>query len=169
MNRRDARMLARYNAWANKLIFDAVAGLPEGEAVKPRQTLFKNIVHMLNHNYVIDRIFQAHLEGRAHRYSARNTPDHPPLDELWRDQQQIDAWYIGWSDSMTDAALAQTVHFTFVGGGQGAMTRGEILMHITNHTTYHRGYVADLFYQVPARVPTTDLPVFLRDAPPQLD
>jgi len=42
-------------------------------------------------------------------------------------------------------------------------------MHITNHTTYHRGYVADLFYQVPARVPTTDLPVFLRDAPPQLD
>ena len=36
MNRRDARQLARYNAWANILIFEAVAGLPEGEAVKPR-------------------------------------------------------------------------------------------------------------------------------------
>jgi uncharacterized damage-inducible protein DinB len=169
MNRRDARLLARYNAWANKLIFDAVAGLPEGEATKPRQTLFKNIVHMLNHNYVIDRIFQAHLEGREHGYAARNTPDHPPLAELWLAQQEIDAWYVAWSDALTDAALAQAVHFTFVGGGDGAMTRGEILLHITNHTTYHRGYVADLFYQVPARVPTTDLPVFLRDAPPQLD
>ena len=29
MNRRDARMLARYNAWANKVLFDAVAVLPE--------------------------------------------------------------------------------------------------------------------------------------------
>ena len=162
-------MLVRYNAWANKLIFDAVAGLPAGEAIKPRQSIFNNLVHTLNHNYVIDRIFQAHLEGREHGYTARNTPDHPPLDELWFAQQEIDAWYIAWSDALTDAALAEIVHFTFVGGGQGVLTRGEILLHITNHTTYHRGYVADLFYQVPARVPTTDLPVFLRASPPQQD
>ena len=169
MNRRDARLLARYNAWANRIIFDAVAGLPEGEATKPRQTLFGNIAHLLNHNYVIDRIFQAHLEGREHGYAARNTPDHPPLTELWRVQQETDSWYTAWSDAQTDATLEQNVRFTFVGGGQGAMTRGEILLHITNHTSYHRGFVADLFYQVPARVPTTDLPVFLRDARPQLD
>ena len=64
MNRRDARMLARYNAWANDLMFDAVAALPEGEATRERGTLFKNMVHTLNHNYVIDRIWQAHLEDR---------------------------------------------------------------------------------------------------------
>ena len=156
-------MLTRYNAWANQVIFDAVAALPEGEATKPRQSLFKNMVHMLNHNYVIDRIFQAHLEGRGHGYGARNTADHPPLDELWRAQQEIDAWYIAWSDALTDAALAETARFTFVGGGEGAMTRGEILLHIVNHTSYHRGFVAEMFYQVPARPPTTDLPVFLRD------
>ena len=161
---RTARMLTRYNAWANKLIFDAVGSLPEGEATKPRQSLFKNMVHMLNHNYVIDRIFQAHLEGRAHGYDARNTPGHPPLDALWRGQQELDAWYIAWSDALTDAALSETLRFTFVGGGQGAMTRGEILLHIVNHTSYHRGFVAQMFYEVPARPPTTDLPVFLRDA-----
>src|SRR5258708_32381229 len=45
------------------------------------------------------------------------------------------------------------------------MTRAEILLHIVNHTSYHRGFVADLFYQVPgARPPTTDLPVYLREA-----
>ena len=169
MNRRDARQLARYNAWANRLIFDAVAALPEGEALKPRQSIFRNMVHTLNHIYVIDRIFQAHLEGREHGYTARNTPDHPPLAELWRTQEEIDAWYVAWSDAQTDAALAETIRFTFVGGGQGAMTRGEILLHLTNHTTYHRGYVADFLYQVPARPPATDLPVFLRDAPPRLD
>jgi uncharacterized damage-inducible protein DinB len=70
---------------------------------------------------------------------------------------------------MTDAALEQKVNFTFVGGGQGVMTRGEILLHVVNHTTYHRGFVADLFYQIPALPPITDLPVFLRDVPLELD
>ena len=159
-----AQMLARYNAWANKLIFDAVAALPAGEATKPRQTLFRNMVHTLNHNYVIDRIFQAHLEGRDHGYQARNTQVHPPLEELWRTQQEADAWYVAWSDRVTPAQLDEVVPFTFVGGGEGRMTRMQILMHLVVHTSYHRGFVADLFYQVPARPPTTDLTVYLRDA-----
>ena len=159
------RMLTRYNAWANRLIFDAVAALPPGEAEKPRVGLFKNMVHMLNHNYVIDRIFQAHLEGRAHGYSARNTPDYPPLAELWRAQQEIDAWYVERYDAYTPAQLGETVRFTYVGGGDGAMTRAEILAHIVNHTTYHRGFVAEMIYRVPAQPPTTDLTVYLRDVP----
>jgi uncharacterized damage-inducible protein DinB len=159
------RTLTRYNAWANRLIFDAVAALPPGEAEKPRKSLFRNMVHMLNHNYVIDRIFQAHLDGRAHGYAARNTPDHPPLAELWRAQQEIDAWYVERYDRMSAAELDETVRFTFVGGGEGAMKRAEILLHLTNHKTYHRGFVAQMFYEIPVRPPTTDLPVFLRDAP----
>jgi uncharacterized damage-inducible protein DinB len=73
------RMLTRYSAWANRVVFEAVAALPEGEALKPRAGIFRNMVHTLNHIYVIDRIFQAHLEGRVHGYKARNTADHPPL------------------------------------------------------------------------------------------
>lgn len=156
-------MLARYNAWANKLIFDAVAGLPDGEATKPRQSLFRNMVHMLNHNYVIDRIFRAHLEGREHGYTARNTETHPPLAELWRAQQDIDRWYVETYDAMDESRLSEKVSFTFVGGGEGVMTRGEILQHLVNHTSYHRGFVAQMMYEVPVRPPTTDLTVFLRD------
>lgn len=159
-----ARMLTRYNHWANKLIFDAVAELPQGEATRERQSLFRNMVHTLNHNTVIDLIWQAHLEGREHGFAARNTPEHPPLDELWRKQQAIDAWYIAWSGTLSQAALGEKVRFTLIGGNKGEMTRAEILLHVVNHTTYHRGFVADLFYQVPgARPPTTDLPVYLRE------
>ena len=162
-------MLTRYNAWANELMFNAVAQLPPGEAMERRCSLFPNIVHTLNHNYVIDRIFQAHLMGREHGYTARNTPTPPPLEELWHSQREVDNWYIEWSDGLTDAALNETIRFTFVGGGEGAMTRGEILLHVVNHTAYHRGYVADIFYQIPAQPPTTDLPVFLRDVPLKLE
>lgn len=162
-----ASMLTRYNNWANRLIFEAVAALPPGEATKERSTLFKNMVHTLNHNYVIDLIWQAHLQGREHGFTARNTPEHPPLAELWRKQQAVDDWYIAWSDGLSEADLVERVQFTLIGGNRGTMTRAEILLHIVNHTSYHRGFVADLFYQVPgARPPTTDLPVYLREAAP---
>ena len=140
-----ARMLARYNAWANRLIYDAVAALPPGEAVKERATLFKNMVHTLNHNYVIGLIWQAHLEGRDHGFSARNTKDHPPLSDLRKAQEGVDRWYLDWTAALSLFGSA------------------EILLHVVNHTTYHRGFVADMFYQVPAKPPTTDLPVFLRE------
>lgn len=163
LSTRTARMLARYNAWANEVMFGAVAALPADEATKPRPSLFKNMVHTLNHNHVIDLIWRAHLEGRDHGYTARNTPDHPPLAELWRMQQEVDKWYIEWSDALSGADLEDRVRFTLIGGNRGVMTRGEILLHVVNHTSYHRGFVADLFYQVPARAPLTDLPVFLRE------
>jgi uncharacterized damage-inducible protein DinB len=160
-----ARMLTRYNHWANELIFDAVAKLPAGEPTKERPSLFRNMVHTLNHNYVIDLIWQAHLEGREHGFTARNTPGHPPLNELWKQQREIDAWYVAWSDGMTEAALAEKLRFALIGGNEGTMTRAEILLHVVNHTSYHRGFVGDLFYQVPGehRPPTTDLPVYLRE------
>jgi uncharacterized damage-inducible protein DinB len=160
-----ARMLTRYNAWSNQLMFDAVAALPAGEAVKERKSLFKNMVHTLNHNYVIDAIWQAHLEGRAHGYAARNTVDYPPLAELSEKQQAMDQWYIQWAGALTAAALDAKVQFTLIGGNAGAMTRFEILQHVVNHTSYHRGFVCDMFFEVPARPPTMDLPVFLREVP----
>ena len=162
---RTTRMLTRYNAWANQVFYDAVEALPEGEAVKVRPTLFRNIVHTLNHNYVIDSIFRAHIEGRDHGHGARNTQDHPPLAELRRAQEAFDAWFVSWGDTLGAAALEEEISFTFVGGGDGRMSRGDIVLHLVNHTSYHRGFAADMFFQVPARPPTTDITVYLRDVP----
>ena len=163
------RMLARYKAWAGKVIFEAAAQLPEEEVTRPRKSVFKSIAHMLNHIYVIDRVFQAHLEGRPHGYGARNTPDHPPLAELQRAQQEMDAWYVALSDRLTPATAEEKVRFDYIGGGEGVMTRSEMLLHVVNHGSYHRGFVADFFYQIPVQPPATDLTVYLRDAPPRLD
>jgi len=162
------RIMTRYSAWANQLIFEAASRLPAEEVIRPRTGPFKNIAHTLNHNYVIDQIFQAHLEGRPHGFSARNTAEAPALGDLWAAQQVIDEWYISYSDSAGDSELEETIRFVFVGGGDGAMTRSDMILHVVNHTTYHRGFVTSCFYQIPVRPPTTDLPVFLRDAKPEL-
>ncbi|PRC94885.1 DinB family protein [Solimicrobium silvestre] len=159
------RMLTRYKAWANKIIYETVASLPADEATKERPTRFKNMVHTLNHIYVIDHIFQAHLEGRKHDYQARNTPTHPPLEQLWQSVQVLDNWYVELSDKLTADALGEMINFHFVDGGAGRMTRAQMILHVVNHGTYHRGFVGDMLYQVPVIPPATDLPVFLRDVP----
>ena len=160
------RMLTRYNAWANRLIFDAVAELPAGEATRERPTLFKNMVNTLNHLYTVDVIWQAHLEGRSHGIPALKTVLHPEFADLRRAQQAMDDWYIAYGDRLAEAGgLDETVSFTLIGGNAGTMRRGDILLHVVNHTSYHRGWVADMFYAVPRHPPTTDLPVFLREHP----
>lgn len=169
MSLKQVRMFARYNAWANRLIFDAVADLPTGEAEKPRSGFYGSMLNTLNHLHAIGLIFQAHLQGRKHGFVTRTMPQTVPLDELWSRQQALDHWYVEWSDALTAQTIDEPLRFSFVGGGEAEMSRGEILLHIVNHTSYHRGFIADHFYQVPARPPTTDLPVFLRDARPSPD
>ena len=160
-NLHQVQTLARYRMWADQLTFDAVAALPPGEATKQRPTLFKTMIGTLNHNYVIDLIWQAHLEGRDHGFKARSVVLHEDLGDLWTAQKTINQWYIDWSKAQSEESLAEVVRFAFIGGERGAMTRGDILLHVVNHATYHRGWVAEMFFQVPARNPATDLPVFL--------
>lgn len=159
--RNTIQMLTRYNAWANKALFDAVMALPDGESTKERPTLFKNMVNTLNHLHVVDLIWQAHIEKRSHNIPALNTVLYADLVELWRAQQAMDSWYMKLSDTLSAADADETVRFTLIGGREGHMSLGEVILHVVNHTTYHRGFVADLFYQVPARPPLTDLSVFL--------
>lgn len=69
-----------------------------------------------------------------------------------------------YADELSNDRHDQVIDFKFVDGGSGEMTRGDMLLHVVNHKTYHRGYVADMLYQAGARPPAMDLPVFLRDA-----
>jgi len=157
------RMMTHYMAWANTTMFNSVSKIPEQEIVKVRQTLFGNIAHTFNHILVVHRIFQAHLEGRSHSYTARNTETSPPFSEVRAQLEILDQYYVTLARQLSQVELDEGVKFTFVGGGDGSMTRSEILLHLVNHSTYHRGFISDMLYQVPHKGDNNDLPVFLRD------
>lgn len=76
-------------------------------------------------------------------------------------QREMDRWFLDYAGRLPEPALAEVVRFGFIGGGDGAMTRRDILLHVVNHGTYHRGHVAAMMYQSAVAPPTTDLPVFL--------
>lgn len=86
---RNIRMLTRYTAWANGRLFAAMAAFPEGQASKTRETGFGNMVHTLNHAYVVDQIWQAHLQGVRHGFTGRNTDTAPSLEVLQEGQSSL--------------------------------------------------------------------------------
>ena len=159
-----ANTLVRYKAWADELLLAAVCALPAAELTAPRAIVFGSLLRTLNHSYAMDHVWQCHLQGRPHGLVSRNPQHCPELGELVVAQREIDAWYVAYADGLPEEAMQQPVDFEFIGGGQGRMTRGEILLHVVNHTTYHRGHVADMLYALHVMPPTTDLPVFLREA-----
>ena len=155
--------LLRYTAWADSRLYDALAVQPAGLLAAPRPGS-RSLLHTLAHMQRIDLVWQAHLSGRPHGFDSRQVEAPPPLDELRRGQQALDAWYIAHADALDAAALQQVLAFEFIGGEPGTMRREDILLHVVNHKTYHRGYIAEMLYAAGTRPPVMDLPVFLRDA-----
>ena len=159
-----ARLFARYRAWADRQTYDAVAALPPGEAAKERKTLFKSIIGTLNHNLLIDLVWQAHLEGRPHGFAARNVVLHAELAQLRAAQETMNRWYEDWVEAQTAASLDQPVRFRFINGQEGAMSRGAMLLHVVNHASFHRGWVNEMAFPIPAKLPAADLTDYLREA-----
>jgi uncharacterized damage-inducible protein DinB len=83
---------------------------------------------------------------------------------LVKEQSEINQWYLAWAKSQTPELLGERLSFNFVSGKAAEMTRGGMFLHIINHKTYHRGWVAEMFFDSGINPPETDLCVFLTEA-----
>lgn len=155
------RSLTRYRAWADTQTYDVVAKLPHQELVAPRRSAFRSILATLNHTYIVDQIFRAHLEARPHGHRSRTTENLPSLSELRTTVREMNNWWISYATALSDAAQNESVAFKFIDGGEGQMSRQEIILHCMNHASYHRGYVDQMLYDVGVVPLASDYPVFL--------
>jgi uncharacterized damage-inducible protein DinB len=158
--------LTRYKKWANERLFAALALVPEEEMLAARPIVFGSLLRTLNHVRAMDLVWKGHLEGKAHGFTTRNPDPSPSFAEVRRSQEEVDAWFVQYAEQLAPPAAAEVVEFEFIGGGRGALTRAEMILHCVNHGTYHRGNVAQMLYQAGRTPPTTDLPVFLRETRP---
>ena len=156
-------VLTRYKAWADDVFLSVVSNVPRSELTAPRPIFFGSLIRTLHHSYAMDYVWQSHLLGKPHGLTSRNPEQCPEMEELAALQRGIDGWYVKYAASMSDAELGEIIEFEFIGGGRGSMSRRDILLHVVNHTTYHRGHAADILYHLNIFPPTTDLPVFLRE------
>lgn len=155
--------LFKYKAWANEELFSELGKLSP-EAHKSER---HSAIRLLNHIYVVDRIFAAHLSGTAHAYTATNTPDTPTFEELRSAVAASDSWYVEYVGQLPPDQLTEILPFTFTDGEHGAMSREEILAHIATHGGYHRGAVGRIMAQVSVPPPRDIFTVYLHKSEPR--
>ncbi|WP_299831019.1 DinB family protein [uncultured Roseobacter sp.] len=160
--------MTTYMAWADDVMLKNAEQLPESDLSAPRDTLFKSITGTFDHTLVVAEMFQAHLEGRTHPHIARHRSEALAFPEVARRLREMNEYYVSLAQTWTEKELAETIKFEFVGGGRGAMTREDILLHLVNHATYHRGFVSTLLFPFRIKFAANDLTVFLRDVWPKM-
>jgi uncharacterized damage-inducible protein DinB len=118
-------------------------------------------IRTLNHIYVVDRIFRAHLAGEKHPYTATNTPETPEFGELHFAVTETDLWFENYATNIGEPELAQSLAFQFTDGDSGRMTREEMLFHVLTHGAYHRGNVGQMLKGISVAPPRDLLTKFL--------
>jgi uncharacterized damage-inducible protein DinB len=144
-------------SWTNRELFDAVASVTDEDHAAARETATRT----LNHIYIVDQIFRAHLTGERHGYTATNTPETPDLGELHFAVAETDGWFEKYVATVSDATLAEKISFQFTDGDSGTMTREEMLFHVLSHGSYHRGNVGQVLKGISVAPPRDLLTKFL--------
>lgn len=155
--------LMRYTAWANQVLYRALAAVDEKLVIQPHPGRNQGMVGILGHIYVVGMIWKGHLTQQGHKFKTRSLGEIPALATLQQWQADLDEWYLGFVRSLPPGKCRTPIDFYFVDGGAGTMTAEQMLLHVSNHGTYHRGYIADMLYEAGIKPPTMDLPVFIRD------
>lgn len=156
------RGLLEYNGWANKELFEKVGELPPEEVTRKRKTLLESIHLSLNHLLAVDRMWLAHMQGRAHGITELRARLYEDMDELWQARQEMDATLLDYLDGLDADALEEIVDYELIGGNTGSLSRAMCLTHLAMHGSYHRGWVADMFGQAGSPPPIIDIPVYER-------
>ena len=149
--------LLAQKTWANNELFNQLATVTAPE----HASALHGAIRMLNHIYVVDRIFRAHLLGEPHGYTATNTDATPELGELQFAVAETDAWYEQYAAKITNEQLKESITFQFTDGDAGRMTREEMLAHIITHGAYHRGNVGQILKSIEVAAPRDLLTKFL--------
>lgn len=154
--------LFAHKAWSNNELFNVLATVTSVQHAAPVHTAMRT----LNHIYVVDRIFRAHLLGEPHGYAATNTDATPELDELQFQVAETDAWFQAYAAAVSSAQLGERIAFRFTDADAGAMTREEMLLHVITHGAYHRGNVGQVLKSISIAPPRDLYTKFLHISEP---
>jgi uncharacterized damage-inducible protein DinB len=153
--------LAAYNKWANRRLYEACGRLDEADYRAPRPSFFGSIHATLNHILVGDRIWLARLEGRQSGIKALDQILYADFAELSVARAAEDERVERIVAAIAAPALEQPFAYRNMAGEAKSFPLGDVLMHIFNHQTHHRGQVHGLLSATAVPPPSLDLIVFL--------
>ena len=148
MTANEARRHLRYSAWASQRVLDAVMALPEEQRARDRASSHGGLMGTLNHILFGDRIWIERIQATPVPASGEAIEvEWPAVQKRWSD----------WAGPATDEELARVVEFKDLKGNTHHFAASDIVMHVVNHGTLHRGQVMAMLRQMGIEPPPTDL------------
>ena len=157
----DLRAHMHYSTWASKRLVDTAAKLSEAELMRDFQTADKSIVGSLAHVFAADRIWLARIENRTlakfiddtDRQLAVLVNDWPPLLAQWDTLLAAE----------TGASVTRLIDYKGLAGQPFQTPLWQIVLHVVNHGTHHRGQVSGFLRAMGHTPPPLDLIAYYRD------
>jgi uncharacterized damage-inducible protein DinB len=132
-------MMANYNEWANARLFRAAETLDEVLYRKEVGAYFRSLHGTLNHLLVSDRIWMRRLTGTGDHPEKLNAILFEDLRYLRAARTEEDSRIIAFVQSLDESAFEESWDYRTLNGTPQRQQRREILAHLFNHETHHRG------------------------------
>lgn len=165
MNADYSCLLFDYNAWANHRLLDACDALSQDQFTKDLRSSFPSVRDTLAHIAGGEWLY---LERFLRDRSPGKLPSHdeyPDLATLRTKWAQIEGDLSGGVAALSDADLARIIHYHNTRGTPYSAPLTELLQHLANHSSYHRGQVTTMLRQLGAKAAALDLIYYWRDKP----
>lgn len=162
-------LMATYNQWMNRKVYDAASQLSHAELAVDRQAFFGSILGTLNHLALGDTVwlkrFALHPAGYSALapLSAIATPvdlkqlAFADLPALAARREWLDQLIAEWAHCLNDSELDHRLQYHNMRGMAADKPFFSLLVHFFNHQTHHRGQVTTLLTQAGVDVGDTDL------------
>lgn len=150
-----------YSRWANRRILEAASGLTPEELTRDFATADKSVLGTLLHVYGAELVWIERMYGTSLR--TRPYDAHSGLETL---QTAWPAVWNRWDDyvaRLTEQGAEAEIHFVTFKGDAFHSPAWQIIMHIVNHGTHHRGQAAGFIRAMGKTPPVLDLMQYYRE------
>ena len=156
------KQMAVYNVWAHKKIMDAVLSIPvekqKAEIPSSFSSLEKTILHLWDAESIWWQRMKLHERLMIPSENFKGT-----TVEAVNGLLSQSALWEAWVNNVSDNMLEHVFEFRNKKGDQIKMPIWQMLTHIFNHGTYHRGQLVNMLRQLGVKkIPQTDFSLWSR-------
>jgi uncharacterized damage-inducible protein DinB len=159
----EARLHLRYSAWASIQLVEVVRSVPDADFEKPVGISHGSLLGTLAHVLWADWMWFNRIAGLNSESMERPAQTREALETIWPGIQEK---WIEWAEHADEAEINRVVEYISILDGK--LTRvpaWQIILHVVNHATLHRGQVMGMLRQMGIAPPHTDLMNYYRQLP----
>ena len=150
MTAADIRLLVDYHYWARDRVVDAVMEISAEDFVAPRGSSFSSIRDTLAHTYFAEWAWYQRWQG----HSPASLPDlgqFADVGALRAAWQALEQQVRGFLEPLSDADVTRVIDYRLFSGATGSTPIWQMVQHLVNHGSYHRGQVTTMLRQAGAK------------------